>query len=148
MKKISWGTGIVVVIAVFFIVMAVMIMIAMTHSTDLVTENYYDKELKYQDRINSVQRTAAIKDCIRMVQEGNTLVVKIAAEAASSDLAGSIVFYNPADKQKDFTVSMALDSLCTQHIPTGTIAKGLWKVQASWKSHGGEFFSEQPLVIN
>jgi hypothetical protein len=148
MKKMSWGTGIVVVIAVFFIIMAVMITIAMTHSTDLVTENYYDKELKYQDRITSIQRTAGVKDCIRMVQEGNVLVVKIAGEAASSDLTGSIIFYNPADKQKDFTVTMALDSLRTQHISTGAIAKGLWKVQASWKSRGGEYFAEQPLVVN
>jgi nitrogen fixation protein FixH len=148
MKKLSWGTGIVLVIAGFFIVMAVMITIAMTHGTDLVTENYYDKELKYQDRITSVRRTAAIKDCIRMTQDGGILIVTIAGEATSSDLAGSIVFYNPADKRKDFAVAMALDSARSQRIATATIAKGLWKVQASWTAHGGEYFSEQPLVIN
>ena len=146
--KLSWGTGIVGVIAVFFIVMAVMITIAMTHSSDLVTDNYYDTELKFQDRINSVQRTAQIPNCIGMVQHGDTLVVRLAPEAVSSDFSGAIAFYNPGDKAKDFSIAMVLDSLQTQRIVTAKFAKGLWKAQASWSAGGAEYFAEQPIVFN
>jgi nitrogen fixation protein FixH len=120
----------------------------MTHTTDLVAENYYEKELKYQDRINSMQRTASVPECIRMVQDGELLIVRIAADAASSDVSGTIMFYNPGDKGKDFSVGLVLDSLHTQHIRMGRVPKGLWKVQVSWKSRGSEYFSEQPIVLN
>lgn len=148
MKKMSWGTGIVLVIVAFFACMGVMIAIAMTHSSDLVADDYYERELKYQDRINSLQNTAGVKDCLRLVQEGDALVLRVAADAAAPDLKGVITFYNPSDKQKDFSVPLVLDSLHTQRIASSKFPKGLWKMQVSWKAHGTEYFSEQPVVLN
>jgi len=148
MKKMSWGTGIVLVIAGFFLVMGIMITIATTNSTDLVTDDYYEKELKYQDRITSLQNTAGVKDCLRVVQEGGAIVLRIAPEAASADMKGTITFYNPADKKKDFTVPIVLDSLGAQRIATSRAAKGMWKLQVSWTSRGSDYFAEQPVVIN
>ncbi|HLP14861.1 MAG TPA: FixH family protein [Bacteroidota bacterium] len=148
MKKMSWGTGIAIVIGIFFVAMAVLVTIAMTHMTDLVADNYYERELAYQDRINSTQRAVNVPDAVRIVTRGDTLNLTLSEQAVASGISGTIHFYRPSNKQMDFDVRMLLDAAHSQRIRTSAMAKGLWKVQVGWKTPAGEFYSEQPLVIN
>lgn len=146
-KPLSWGTGIIIVIGVFFIAMALMIAIAMTHGTDLVAENYYEKELKYQDRINSTRAATELRDAVSLRQLGDTVALTLSSDAVGARTSGTIHFYRPSDKQQDFEVSVRLDSLHMQKIATRALTHGLWKVQVDWSTGDREYFAEQPIVV-
>ena len=49
--KFNWGTGIFLLYAGFAAVTIALVIFAMTKKVDLVTDNYYDKELKYEEQI-------------------------------------------------------------------------------------------------
>lgn len=148
MKKMNWGSGITAVIVIFFIAMGFMVTFAMHQTSDLVSENYYEKELKYQDRINSTQRAVNLPDAVRLTGIGDTLSIRFSSGAAAHGMHGTVYFYRPSDKRKDFHVPISLDRSGMQCIATGVLAKGLWKVQLEWTTTAGEYYAEQPFVVN
>jgi len=66
--KMNWGTGILVLIILFFITMFVMVYIAFNQRVDLVTKNYYEKELAYQKDINMQQNELDLKNSVIIEQ--------------------------------------------------------------------------------
>lgn len=51
----NWGHKITAVIAIFIIAMMSMVYLAFQQTNDMVDTNYYDKELKYQLKIDAAQ---------------------------------------------------------------------------------------------
>lgn len=47
--KFNWGTGITIFIVLFVVSMSAMVFKASQQNVDLVTEDYYEKELAFQD---------------------------------------------------------------------------------------------------
>ena len=60
MKKIkwNWGTGILLSIIVFMAILIGIVYVFMNQDVDLVTKDYYGKELRYQDQINKINNTS------------------------------------------------------------------------------------------
>ena len=73
--KISWGTGIVIGIVVFVVFTLSMTVIFMTQDVHLVTDNYYEKTLTYQDEIDKQSRTKALDDKVKI--NFNYKIIKI-----------------------------------------------------------------------
>ena len=55
--KLSWGTGIVISFVVFMSSTLAVVIYLMNQDVDLVTRDYYKKELAYQDQIERIERT-------------------------------------------------------------------------------------------
>ena len=51
-----WPLGIVITFVLFFCGMASVVVIAATHREDLVSDNYYEQELKFQNQIDGAAR--------------------------------------------------------------------------------------------
>ena len=70
--KINWGTAIVVAF-VGFISFIMYFVISMSTDKkfdhDLVTEDYYQQELKYQDDINKVENAKKLKVAIDLIED-------------------------------------------------------------------------------
>jgi hypothetical protein len=50
--KFNWGIGITIFISAFILLNIIFIIFASGQKVDLVTEKYYEKELKYQEVID------------------------------------------------------------------------------------------------
>ena len=53
--KLNWGTGIAIVIAIFMVITIATVVYLMNQDVELVTDDYYKKELKEQ--------TSLMKNC-------------------------------------------------------------------------------------
>ena len=62
LKKISWGTGIVIGIIIFVVLSVTMTVIFMMQDVNLVTDKYYENSLQYQDEIDKQNRTLALSE--------------------------------------------------------------------------------------
>ncbi len=62
MKKIkwNWGTGIFLSIVIFMMILIGLVYVFMNQDVDLVTKNYYGKELKYQGQIDKINNTTEL----------------------------------------------------------------------------------------
>lgn len=141
----SWGKGIILVFAVFMIGIGVMVYKSMTKNIDLVSQNYYEKELKYQEQINKINNTNSLQEGLIIEYNGNQIIINYPAD--KNNISGEISFYKPSDAKDDFKVNVEPGSDMKQVFITEKLTKGLWKVQVNWVMDGKDYFNEEKVMI-
>jgi hypothetical protein len=137
--KFNWGKGIIIACAVFIAGILAMVAISMTKNIDLVTPNYYEKEIKYQEEISKINNTNNLKDSVKIDIGESLMLVRFPAVSEKSIIKGEIIFYRPSDSKKDFKVPIEADKNFETAIDISSIEKGLWKVKMNWNMDGVDF---------
>ncbi len=150
MKKIkwNWGTGILLSIIVFMAILVSIVYVFMNQDVDLVTKDYYSKELKYQDRINKINNTTALGKDVVILFQNNIVQLAFPDSVFDNKASGTIYFYRPSGSKKDFTVPVAVLDNNTQLVNTASLEKGLWRVKVEWGMGGKDFYTEKSIIIN
>jgi hypothetical protein len=145
--KLHWGTGLGIVFVIFAIGILVMVRISMNREIDLVSDDYYQKELRHQEQIDIEQRSKDLPEHPTISVLSTGVVVKLPRMFSAANTSGVLTFYRPADRHKDFTVALHLDTASTQVISTTSLQKGLWKLKVRWSQHDQAFYHEVAIVI-
>jgi hypothetical protein len=146
--KISWGTGIVIVFVIFMSATISTAIYLMSQDVNLVADDYYDQEIKYQQQIDRIKRTKKLDEKNIITFNGSTINVKIPKSLISKDLTGEIYFYRPSDEKSDIKIPLYTDSLGLQVIPVSSLGKGLWAVKVNWLAGEMEYFVEERIFIH
>ena len=142
----NWGRKILIVYIVFVLGIGFMVYKASTQNTDLVTTDYYAKELKYQEKIDEVKRVSALSAPVEYTIKDNVLTIQFPKEFAGKQLAGEAVLYCPSDEKKDVKKNFTLeDEPLKIEIPAGS--KGLYELHLSWKDGATTYYFEKKIVI-
>jgi nitrogen fixation protein FixH len=147
-RTLNWGTGIVIAFAIFGVGLAVMIWIALSSPTDLVADDYYQRGLEYEGRIQSIQR--AQFSGAMMTVNGTTggVTIMIPGVARSGEVNGTVTLYRPSDRAMDFAAPLSLDSSGTMRIESPRLHPGLWTVKVEWLAGGARYYEEAKVVLN
>ncbi len=146
--KINWGIKIIITFIVFATGIGTLVGISMSKNIDLVSENYYEKELKYQDRIDMMNRANLLKEKLIVVNTQGEVNVKFPETFLNENITGTINFYRAMDKKKDFNIEIKSDESGVQNISTEKMDKGNWKVEVMWRVNGNEYFNQSDIFIN
>jgi len=142
----NWGAKIVVVYVVFIAGILFMVFKSSSEKADLVTDDYYAKELKYQEKIDEMNRVSALSTEVAVVIKDNELIVLFPKDFAGRKLTGEAVLYCPSDEKKDlknnFTVQ---DEPLKIIIPAKN--RGLHELHLSWKDGGVTYYFEKKIFI-
>ena len=117
---------------------------AMHQREDLVSENYYEQEVRYQQQLDSLNRTHAAAPQAQVAYEPALRQIVVRLPAAAT---GRIQLYRPSDARLDRTVPVALEADGTQRIDARELATGLWKISVRWTAGGQDYVLQQPLVV-
>jgi hypothetical protein len=142
-----WGTGIVLVLVVFLVVMISVVGYLMTQDVNLVTEKYYEKEIAYQGRIRALERTRALGSEVGIGTAAGAIIVRYPRNMASSVIDGRVLLYRPSDRASDRVVPAVADSAARQVVPFSNLSSGLWRAQVQWIVRGEEYYLEQPFMV-
>src|SRR5690554_281980 len=148
MKKINWGTGIVISIIIFMIISVSMMLIFINQKVDLVTENYYEKTLVYQEQIDIKKRTAELKEDVEINYDGNNINIIFPKSILNEISSGEIYFYRPSDSNQDFVIPLRINDEGEQSLSASEIAKGFWKIGISWIMNKEDYLTEKSIIIN
>ena len=142
----NWGRKILIVYIVFVLGIGFMVYKASTQNDDLVTTDYYAKELKYQEKIDEVKRVSALSAPVEYTIKDNALTIQFPKDFAGKQLAGEAVLYCPSDEKKDVKKNFTLkDEPLLIEIPAGN--KGLYELHLSWKDEAITYYFEKKIVI-
>lgn len=145
--KNSWGKGIVISIVIFLVITTVMVWIAFMQKVDLVANNYYEKELKYQERIDVMKNSSSLKGRILVSQNSKSVDIQFPDSLDYNVIMGNVKFYRPSDSDKDFSLPVKLDSKGIMSVTSDKISKGMWKIQINWTMKDKNYFSEESLMV-
>jgi hypothetical protein len=117
---------------------------------DLVSPDYYNKEIKYQQQIDKMQNTLSLKDKPVPVynKENQKIEIKFPIDSGNSKISGDIVFFKPDNAALDFKVEINPGENNVQEINAATIRKGFWKVKTSWYVNTTSYYQEDNLFID
>lgn len=109
----------------------------------LVTENYYEKEIKYQDQINRESATAAL--------DREVLVFDAQRKAILLDLPvgakGNLQLFRPSDARLDQQVSVDVTEVGKTSVPLDQLKSGYWRAQLTWTEGGVDFYQEKKINL-
>ncbi len=146
---LEWPIGIAVVLLLFLSFLIGALVVLSGEQFDLVTKDYYEKGLAYQQRIDAIRRTQEIPDALRIIpdKKQNVLVFRFAPQFQGKPLSGKIYFYRPSnarqDKQVDLPASLTDDFV----VPTEQLPKGKWRIKAEWQVDGQTYYYETVLYL-
>ena len=147
MIKINWGTRIAVLYIAFVGLIVIMVIMSIHQKIDLVSEDYYDKELVFQDKINEMKNAETLEGKITHIITQTDVELQFQQEFKSKKITGEILFFRPSDASKDFKTDVALNADAHQKISLKNLSKGMYKMQISYKDAQTPYFTEQTIVI-
>lgn len=141
----NWGTRIVIMYLGFVALIVTMVVVSMRQQVDLVTPDYYAKELKYQSNIDKANNHNQLNSSLKCsVLDGN-IVINFPEEHKSESITGEVLVYKPSDAKSDKIISIeAVNGQMS--IPSSVFSKGMYKVKIDWTVNEKSFYFEQ--VIN
>lgn len=146
--KINWGFNVGAFYALFVIGLLIVVFIFMRQDVGLVTNDYYAKEIAYQEEIDKTNRTKELTEQLDITVEPAQIIFSFPKMFSSGDIGGTIHFYRPSNKEKDFVVIIATNNSRTQTIKTEILDKGLWKVKVDWSVNNVSYFNEKIIMVN
>ena len=142
----NWGTKILIIYIVFVMGIVFMVFKSFVQNTDLVTTDYYAKELRYQEKIDEAGRTAALSAPLEYNIKDNALTIVFPKDFAGKQIAGEAVLYCPSDEKKDLKKNFSVkDEPLQMEIPSGST--GLYELHISWQDGGVTYYFEKKIVI-
>jgi hypothetical protein len=150
-KKLeSWPVGIAVIYLLFVSLLIAFVIFSRFQQVDLVTEDYYEQELKYQQQIDRTNRAQALSKPVDWKYNVNKdyLLVEFPKEIDPMKVKGHILFFRPSDAKQDKLTALNLTSENTQTINTKNLSSGFWKLKIFWQVENIEYYKEGNLVID
>jgi hypothetical protein len=142
----NWGYKIMTVYIVFVAGIAVMVYKSSSQKIDLVTTDYYAKELKYQDRINAIKRTETLSAKVAYEVKDNTVIITLPSEFGMKEVNGNALLYYPADNGKDIKKDFTTNNRIVI-IPIPANAKGSYQLQLNWIAEESDYYFEENIFL-
>lgn len=145
--KINWGTGIVIAFALFIsfiLYFVITITVQQKYAYDLVDEEYYKTELKYQEEIDQLTNTKNLSSKIQVTKTSTGLEINFPDEI-SEETTGIISFYRPSTKVLDFQILLTISNhksvIEHEHLVTGH-----WNIKINFETNSKKYLFKKSIV--
>ncbi len=142
----NWGWSIVLAFSLFGLFIGWLVFRTFQETIELVSEDYYQQELGYQQRIDKMTNNQALPVPLTFSQQAQQLVVQFPAEPAA-EVQGEIQMFRPSDARRDQILTIALNPQRQQIIATEGLVKGHYRVKVDWTSGDAAYYTEETVFI-
>ncbi|TVP51002.1 MAG: nitrogen fixation protein FixH [Mongoliibacter sp.] len=140
----NWGSGIVLTLVGFIAVMATMVVICVKQDDiHLVTQDYYEQEIKYQEQIDRMINANAIaSDALEYDGQLKSLLLKLPEGSK-----GTLHLFRPSDARLDQKISFDMISSAVNSVDVKSLKAGYWRVKLTWSEGEKEYYLEKKINI-
>jgi nitrogen fixation protein FixH len=148
-QRSLWPVGIILALVLFAAGLVALIVFATSSNSDLVTEDYYEQEIQYDQKLERLERTAEVSDQVEVSQDLATqrIQIQLPIEHVTPTTQGQIHLYRPAAAGMDRRLPLALNQDGQQWIMTEGLAAGLWQLKIEWNVGKQGYFADRRLVL-
>jgi len=134
-----WPYAIIAWFVLFALALAVWVTVALRQNMDLVRSDYYEEEMRFQQHLDRLNRSAGLQSRVTLGYDpGPRLVtLRLPATAVASPTTGRIQFYRPSNAALDFELPLAVDAAGVQQLDVSSVRGGQWRVRVTWSAVPG-----------
>ena len=145
--KLNWGYRVAILYISFAGLIIFLVIKSFNQTVDLVATDYYAQELKYQGKMESIERNNNLEHPTMIYSNEYGIRVEFPADFDPKEISGVIYVFRPSDKQMDFKVDIASMENHTQLIPAAELQKGMYRVKVDFTYHSQTYYTEKQVVI-
>lgn len=142
----SWGNKLIIVFIVFAALMATLVYKATQTKFELVSKDYYQDELRYQDKIDGAAN-AALEAPISIQVNDEIISFEFPDAQKNANITGEAWFYCSVDATKDKRFVLSVDSTGIQRIERKGLQKGDYQVKISYEINQKKYYVAQQLHL-
>jgi hypothetical protein len=145
----NWGHRILILYLSFVVMISFLIYLCSAQKFDLVSENYYDKEIKFQEQIDRMNNAIADSSNVLITNNevDNSINISFRKINNPDDVNGVINFFRPDNSAVDFAEPIKLNPENMQIISTSKMTKGKWLAKFQWNVKGRSYYQEEAIYI-
>lgn len=138
----NWGKSIVLVYILFVAGILFLVYKSSQTKLNLVSTDYYQKEIKYQDEIDAKDRAAKSNLLLVVSVMNDSLCLKIPTDKGGV-ASGIVEFYCPQFPENDCNFTLTSNETGEWKFPKKKLANGRYEVTAKWENKSGEAFQSE-----
>ena len=140
----DWGKGITLTLIVFGIIMISMVTICVKQDDlHLVTQNYYEEEIKYQDQIDKMINASHLDHEV-LVYDNQLKTVDLHLPVGAK---GMLHLFRPSDARLDQKISFDITDQAVNSVNVKDLKPGYWRVKLTWSENGVGYYKEEKINI-
>jgi len=146
--KINWGTAIVIAFIGFIGFILYFVISISTDSTydhDLVVEDYYQQELKFQNDIDKENNSKTLANNISWKKTNDGIVIMFPETLDVELIKGKVFLYRPSNKQLDFETEISLSNH-NLLIPDNRLLDGRWNIKVDWVYESTSYMYKKEIL--
>jgi hypothetical protein len=142
----NWGARIAMLYIGFVGLIVALVWGSMRQSFDLVSGDYYQEELKYQDVIEAGKNQAALSAPVAIQQDAASVSLILPKDLADKTISGSAHFYSAVNKEWDKEFALNGSNVFT--FSKADLHKTNYQLKLKWKVDGKDYYQENTVSIN
>jgi hypothetical protein len=148
-KKFNWGHGLFIFITLFMANLLYLVSLCFNTEFDLVSKDYYEKEIAYQEQIERHKNTSALSADVKFAldKSAELLNIELPKEYESESVPLLLYLYKPDDAGLDRKFQLTAEH-AQASFQTADLKQGLWHIQLSWEKDGKGYFTESSIYIH
>ncbi|MCH6234949.1 FixH family protein [Cognataquiflexum rubidum] len=140
----DWGKGIVITLVVFVSLMVGLVIVCVKQDDiHLVTQNYYEEEIKYQDQIEKMINANSL-DYKVLSYDNQLKKVDLKLPVGAK---GTLHLFRPSDARLDQKITFDISDINAKAYDLKSLKPGYWKVKLTWSENGVDYFHEEKINI-
>lgn len=147
--KMNWGTSIVIAFALFMTFILYFVFKVQSDSQydhEMVTEEYYKKELNFQGQLDKQQNANNLIEGIAIESNENGLQIAFPKDFDFKKIKGKVSLYRPSNQKLDFEIPISLSS-SNLLIPKTNLVDGRWDISIEWEYEGKEYLNKKEINL-
>lgn len=143
----SWGNKLLLVFVGFAALIGTLVYKAVNTKFDLVSDDYYKDELKYQQTIDGINNANKLS-AVAVTETASHVVIQLPIELKGVKVEGEAWFYCKTNAALDKKIALNLNADAQQLVEKSQLAKAIYTLKLSWKAGAEQYYSEQQVIVN
>jgi nitrogen fixation protein FixH len=142
----NWGYKILTIYIIFVAGILFLVFKSSFQNQDLVVPDYYEQELKFQQRIDETERANALSTEVKYMIREKDIIISLPPEMKGISVSAHVWLYCTADKRKDIQQNLVTqDGEIKLAFPPAN--KGLHELKVNWVANEKSYYYEHKIFI-
>ena len=146
-KKSNWGKGLTAAIVAFMLAMLGMVYIAFRQTNEMIEDNYYERELKYQNIIDAKDELIDYRDFEYISSDEKSIYLHLPPAVSDKIETGNVQFIKLDNQSLDKKFPITQSNASSLSILKSELSRGEYRVKLTWKNAGKDYFYEYDYMV-
>lgn len=137
----NWGKGIVIAMSLFIVFIVVLVIGLMSQRVDLVSEDYYKKEINYEEELTAMKNAEALDSKIELRLQKEFILVQLPEEGDFKTIEVRLI--RPDDNKLDKTYP--IKGTRTFLIERKDLVKGTYDIEIHYEMEGKHYLQKKTI---